>query len=70
MPGPQPTRYHNLYPSHSKSPTCTLPKKPSRNLSKNRKTPLTIVIHIAIIIKLSRGGSRGKPFYQQLVRVF
>ena len=40
MPGPQPTRYHNLWPLHSKSPTCTLPKNPSQNLSKKSKTTL------------------------------
>ena len=28
---------------------------------------MTIIIHIAIISKLSRGGSREKPFYPQLV---
>ena len=46
------------------------PKIPLEICRKNQKQPLTIVIHIAIISKLSRGGSRGKPFYQQLVRVF
>ena len=46
------------------------PKIPLEICRKNQKQPLTIVIHIAIISKLSRGGGRGKPFYQQLVRVF
>ena len=46
------------------------PKIPFKICRKNQKQPLTIVIHIAIISKLSRGGSRGKPFYPQLVRVF
>ena len=39
-PAPQPIRYHNLWPMRSKSPTCTLPKNPSRNLSKKSKTAL------------------------------
>ena len=46
------------------------PKIPLKICRKNQKQPLTIVIHIAIISKLSCGGSRGRPFYQQLVRVF
>ena len=31
---------------------------------------MTIVIHIAIISKLSRGGSRGKPFNHSLYAFF
>ena len=45
-------------------------KFPLKICRKNQKQPLTTVIHIAIISKLSRGGGRGKPFYQQLVRFF
>ena len=52
-------------PQHAPCPKITL-----KICRKNQKQPLTTVIHIAIISKLSRGGSRGKPFYQQLVRVF
>ena len=52
-------------PQHAPCPKISL-----EICRKNQKQPLTIVIHIAIISKLSRGGSRGKPFYQQLVRVF
>ena len=33
-------RPYNLYPPHNKSPTCTLPKNPSRNLSKKSKIAL------------------------------
>ena len=46
------------------------PKIPVEICQKNRKTPLTKVWPLAIIIRLSRGGGRGKPFHQQLVRVF
>ena len=52
-------------PQHAPCPKIAL-----KICRKNQKQPLTIVIHIAIIVKLSRGGNRGKPFYQQLVRVF
>ena len=54
--------------THPQHAPC--PKIPLEICRKNQKQPLTIVIHIAIISKLSRGGGRGKPFYQQLVRVF
>ena len=40
MPGPQPIRYYNLYPSRNKSTTCTLPKNHPQNLSKKSKTTL------------------------------
>ena len=33
-------RPYKLWPSHSKSPTCTLPKNPPQNLSKKSKTTL------------------------------
>ena len=36
------------------------PKIPLKTCRKNQKQPLTIVIHIAIIIKLSRGGHAAK----------
>ena len=44
------------------------PKIPLKICRKNQKQPLTIVIHIAIIIKLSRGGSREKRFITACTR--
>ena len=80
------THHHPVGAGHARPATYPIPqlvaiaqqipnmhlaqKIPFKICRKNQKQPLTIVIHIAIISKLSRGGSRGKPFYPQLVRVF
>ena len=45
-------------------------KSLSKFVKKNRKKVLTSGSVYDTIVKLSRGGGRGKPFYQQLVRVF
>ena len=46
--------------SHLIDTIYTLPKSAIRTLSKNRKKFLTKVIHLAIIIKLSREGTAAK----------
>ena len=53
-------RPYSLWPSHSKSPTCTLSKNPSPNLSKKPKKVLTSGVVYDIIFKLSRGGHAAK----------
>ena len=57
--------HRTTHPQHA---PC--PKIPLEICQKNRKKVLTSGSVYDTIVKLSRGGGRGKPLYQQLVRVF
>ena len=72
QPHPPPPRRGRACPARNLPDTTTCgqcaanpqhapcPKIPLKICRKNQKQPLTIVIHIAIIIKLSRGGHAAK----------
>ena len=72
QPNPPPPCRGRACPARNLSDTTTcihrttnpqhapLPKIPLKICRKNQKQPLTTVIHIAIIIKLSRGGHVAK----------